>query len=224
MIDLAAAGAGFRFPGLGRSATTEWTISGAHFAERCQGFVLIALGESIVVTGARLAGLGSPSAAELAAFAIAFAGSAALWWIYFDRTAEDSSRRIEQSGDPGRLARDAFHRVHPLIVAGIVVSAAADEVVLADPHRRGSLTVGWLALGGVALYLAGHAAFKAVVWRVVAWPRWAGAAVALLLLLAAPHLGALTVAVLALVVLVLVAMADGLHRLRDANPGYSSPC
>ena len=207
-IDLVAAAFGFRFPGLGRSATREWTISGSHFAERCQGFVLIALGESIVVIGARLAGLASPSVAELAAFAIAFAGSATLWWIYFDRAAEDSARSIAESEDPGRLARNAFHWVHPLIVAGIVVGAAADEVVLADPHRRGSAAVGWLVLGGVALYLAGHAAFKAVVWRVVSWPRVGGAAVALLLLLLAPHVSALTVAVLALVVLVLVAMAD----------------
>jgi low temperature requirement protein LtrA len=204
-MDLVAAAFGFRFPGLGRSVTSEWTISGSHFAERCQGFVLIALGESIVVIGARLASLSRPSAAEIAAFVIAFAGSATLWWIYFDRAAADSAEAIAASGDPGRLARDAFHWVHPLIVAGIVVGAAADEVVLSDPHRRGSAAVGWLVLGGVALYLVGHTVFKAVVWRVISWPRVVGAAVALLLLLLAPHVSALTLAVLALVVLVLVA-------------------
>ncbi len=36
---------------------------------------------------------------------------------------------------PGRLGRNAFHWVHPIIVAGIIVSAAADEVVLARSHR-----------------------------------------------------------------------------------------
>ena len=37
---------GFRFPGLGRSATREWTIEGGHLAERCQLFVIVALGET----------------------------------------------------------------------------------------------------------------------------------------------------------------------------------
>ena len=52
-IDLVGAAFGFYFPGLGRSETTDWTISGGHFAERCQAFVLIALGESIIVIGSR---------------------------------------------------------------------------------------------------------------------------------------------------------------------------
>ena len=55
-IDLVGAAVGFYVPGLDRSATTDWAIEGGHFAERCQGFVLIALGESIVVTGSILAG------------------------------------------------------------------------------------------------------------------------------------------------------------------------
>ena len=48
---------GFRFPGLGRSATREWTIEGGHLAERCQLFVIVALGETLLITGATLAGL-----------------------------------------------------------------------------------------------------------------------------------------------------------------------
>src|SRR5262249_29155854 len=53
-IDVIGAALGFYVPGLGRSATTDWTISGSHFAERCQAFVLIALGESIIVIGGLL--------------------------------------------------------------------------------------------------------------------------------------------------------------------------
>src|ERR1700759_5222888 len=48
-------GVGFYTPGLGRSHTSDWTIEGGHFAERCQAFILIALGESIVIIGATLA-------------------------------------------------------------------------------------------------------------------------------------------------------------------------
>lgn len=37
---------GFPLPGLGRSKTSDWTIEGAHLAERCQLFVIVALGKS----------------------------------------------------------------------------------------------------------------------------------------------------------------------------------
>ncbi|WP_178081352.1 low temperature requirement protein A, partial [Pseudomonas aeruginosa] len=42
---------GLRFPGLGRSLTSDWTIDGGHLAERCQLFVIVALGESVLATG-----------------------------------------------------------------------------------------------------------------------------------------------------------------------------
>jgi len=53
-VDLLGGFVGFYVPGLGRTPTTQWTIEGGHFAERCQAFILIAIGESIVVTGLRL--------------------------------------------------------------------------------------------------------------------------------------------------------------------------
>jgi low temperature requirement protein LtrA len=206
-IDLVGASLGFFVPGLGRSATTDWTISGSHFAERCQAFVLIALGESIIVIGSRLE-LDHPSARNLLAFGTAFAGAVALWWIYFDRAAEDSAREIEGSPDPGRLARSAFHYVHPLIVGGIILDAAADERVLDHLDRPADTATTWLLLGGVALFLGGHALFKALVWRAASWPRL----IAVLVLGAggavAPHVSGLALAVGTLAVLVAVAVAD----------------
>jgi low temperature requirement protein LtrA len=215
-IDLIAAEFGFVLPGLGRSATTEWTVSGAHFAERCQAFVLIALGESIVVIGATLAALEHPSAEEIVAFLVAFAGSVVLWWIYFARAAEDSSEVISSSRDPGRLARDAFHWVHPLIIGGIILAAAADNLVLAEPSTHGRMSTAWLVVGGAALFLIGHAAFKAVIWHVASWPRVIGAAVCLALLALAPHVSALVLAITVLVVILGVAVADQLHGTRGA--------
>ena len=58
-LDLAAPVAGYWLPGRGRAATTDYDIEGGHFAERCQLFIIIALGESIVVTGASAADAGS---------------------------------------------------------------------------------------------------------------------------------------------------------------------
>src|SRR5690606_661989 len=55
VVDLAAPYAGYRLPRRGRAATTDWDVEGGHLAERCELFVIIALGESIVVTGATAA-------------------------------------------------------------------------------------------------------------------------------------------------------------------------
>jgi low temperature requirement protein LtrA len=211
VMDLVGASVGFFVPGLGRSATTEWTISGTHFAERCQAFVLIALGESIVVIGSRLE-LEHPTVRTLTAFGAAFAGAVALWWIYFDRAAADSAREIEASDDPGALAAYAFHYVHPLIVGGIIVSAAADEVVLEHLTEHATAAVAWLTLGGVALFLFGHALFKYLVWRAVSWPRLIGIALLAVAAPVAPHVTGLTLAIWALAVLVAVAIADRIVR------------
>ena len=142
-VDLLGGMVGFYTPGLGRSRTSDWTIEGGHFAERCQAFILIALGESIVIIGATLTGVKEVTVASVTAFVIAFVGSVAMWWLYFDQSAGAAAQMIARSDDPGRLGRSAYHLIHPVMVAGIIVSAAADEKVLSDPgaagERRGRL-------------------------------------------------------------------------------------
>jgi len=220
-VDLVGGMAGFYTPGLGRSATADWTIEGNHFAERCQAFILIALGESIVVIGAtlsRLLGM-AVTAAEAGAFVIAVVGSAGLWWLYFDRSAGDAARVIAASADPGRMGRTAYHLIHPVMVAGIIVAAAADEVMVSSPGLTGVAWAAWLVLGGTALFIAGHAAFKIAVWRVVPWSRLAAVAVLGLLGLAAPHVSVLGLGVCATAVVIAVAASD--HFL--ATGGEESP-
>ena len=112
-IEYAAPAAGFWTPGLGRSTTAEWDISGAHIAERCGLFIIIALGKSILVTGATF-GKMDWTAATIAAFAIAFIGSVAMWWIYFNIGAERAAEYIAASDDPGRHARVAYTYTHLL--------------------------------------------------------------------------------------------------------------
>ena len=151
----------FYVPGMGRSNTTDWDVDGHHLAERCALFVIIALGESILVTGATFAG--QPwSASTITAFIVAFFGSVAMWWIYFDTGAERASHRISHSDDPGRQARLAYTYLHLLIIAGIIVCAVADELTLAHPdHFEGDGRAAIAAMiGGPMLYLLGIALFK----------------------------------------------------------------
>jgi low temperature requirement protein LtrA len=214
---------GFYTPGLGRSATTEWTIEGGHLAERCQAFILIALGESVVIIGATLSGrLGTTVTwAEIGAFVTAVVGSVGLWWLYFDRSAAEAAGVIAASADPGRMGRTAYHLIHPIMVAGIIVVAAGDQVVLSQPGAAGVTSTAWLVLGGTALFIAGHAAFKIAVWRVVSWPRLAAIAVLGLLGFAAPALPALALGVCATVVVVGVAAADHWVYPPAPAPGFT---
>ena len=208
LVDVLGGLVGFAAPGLGRSRTADWTIEGSHIAERCQAFILIALGESIVIIGATLTKESHATAIAIAAFIVAFAGSVALWWLYFDRSADASTEVVRSSSDPGRLGRSAYHMIHPVMVAGIIVAAAGDQQMLDHPSSTAHGPDAWLILGGPALFMAGHAAFKYVVWRTIPWTRLAGAAVLALLALLAPVIPEIALAACAVVVVAGVAATD----------------
>ena len=150
---------GFYTPGLGRSTTNDWNVEGGHMAERCSLFILIALGESVTVTGSTFAGL-DWNAANIAAMATSFIGSLAMWWLYFDTIAERGAHTISHSADPGRLARLAYTYIHVVLVAGISVGAVADEFVLAHPVGHAHAGAALAVLGSAGLYLLGNLLFK----------------------------------------------------------------
>ena len=160
-IEYASPAAGMWVPGLGRSTTADWQIDGGHMAERCALFVIIALGESVLVTGATFAEL-SWSPPTIAAFAAAFIGSIAMWAVYFNIGAERASRQIARSDDPGRLGRSGYTYLHILIVAGIIVSAVANELVLSHPLGHTDLGTLLVIVGAPAVYLLGTASFKSL--------------------------------------------------------------
>ena len=147
----------FAIPGLGRSSAEDWTISGEHMAERCALFIIISLGEGILVTGATFAGLEKDSTTVLA-FAAAFIGSVAMWWIYFDVGARRGSDLIEHADRPGLIGRQAYTYAHIPIVAGIIVLAVGDEMVLTHPIGHADtfllvMTTGaFLFIGGTMLF------------------------------------------------------------------------
>lgn len=152
----------FRTPGLGASSMQDWEVEGGHMAERCALFIIIALGESIVVTGATFSEAAWTWPA-VAAFVVALLGSIAMWWIYFHIGADAGSHRISHADQTGRLARLAYTYIHLLIVAGIVVCAVGDEMLLAHPggHDGHSGAKELLAMiGGPLIYLAGVVLFK----------------------------------------------------------------
>jgi low temperature requirement protein LtrA len=148
----------FWVPGLGRSSVSDWDVDGGHMAERCALFVIIALGESLLVSGTTFA-QAAWDAPVVTAFACTFVGSVAMWWLYFDRGLAAGHHRIVHATDPGQHARLAYTYLHLPIIAGIVVSAVADELVLAHPVHASDAAIAAI-LAGPALYLAGVGGFK----------------------------------------------------------------
>jgi low temperature requirement protein LtrA len=158
LVDLCAPFAGYWLPRRGHAATTDYDIDGGHFTDRCQGFIIIALGESIVVTGATAAHAGLTLVVVL--LGIAFIETAALWWLYFGAVAEGSRRVMRSCDDPGRLARDAYTYLHVPIVAGIIAVAVGDDLLITAPNAALHGVGLALVLGGPALYLVGESLFR----------------------------------------------------------------
>lgn len=179
-LDLSGPLAQYWVPGDGSAPMSQWAIDGHHFAERFQLFVIIALGESIVLTGVTASGT-EMSLENGLALGVSFLGSVALWWLYFSGASPIIAHRLGHSSseDVGALGRDIYTYLHVPIVAGIVLMAVGDELVVAHPGDEMGTTGALAVLGGPALFLLGLLACSVRVRHRAGWP--AVAAVAVLL-------------------------------------------
>jgi low temperature requirement protein LtrA len=221
-VDYGAPLVTFWVPGRARVAPEAWQVETAHFAERFQLFIIIALGESVVITGATTSDL-ELDAARMTAFGLAFLGTAALWWLYFNYVARIAQRRLELAENRTTLARDAYTYLHVLMVAGVIVSAVGDELVIAHPTEELPGREIAAVVAGPALYLLAHAIFRLRMAGSLSWKRLAGA----LGCVAAGFVGtfapALVVAALVVAVLAAVIGAEHVSGARRAARGEPSP-
>jgi low temperature requirement protein LtrA len=136
-------------------------VSPSHFTERFALIVIIALGESIVAVGVGAAGL-PLDLGLLTAAALGVAIACALWWAYFDWMAIHAERlfREAQGDERARLARDAYSYLHLPMVAGIVLMALGVKKTLGDVNEPLETVPTVALLGGIALYLLAHVAFR----------------------------------------------------------------
>jgi low temperature requirement protein LtrA len=128
------------------------TFATAHIGERCRLFLLIALGETILTTGAAL--VNAPLLpTTLLSGSVAVAGTIALWCIYFRHTEGTALRHAATSNDPMRTGRLAVYTVLAM-VAGLVAVAVGDELVIAHPTGHTTPATILMIYGGPALYVA----------------------------------------------------------------------
>jgi low temperature requirement protein LtrA len=210
----------FWIPRYGASSVADWIVEGGHMAERCAGFIIIALGESIVVTGATFADL-PWTAKTVTAFMAAFIGALAMWWIYFNKGAEAGSEQISKSAEPGRLARLAYTYLHMPIVAGIILAAVADELVLTHPADHSNLKTVLSAIGGPLLFLVGTILFKHTFRRFLQLSHGVGIVGLCVLAWFASGLSPLMLSILTTAILVIVAAWESISLKSGAAEAQS---
>ena len=204
----------FWIPRYGPSSVADWVIEGGHMAERCALFVIIALGESVIVTGATFSEL-AWSAENVTAFVSVLAGSIAMWWIYFHKGAEAGSEEISKSSEPGRLARLAYTYLHMPIVAGIIICAVADELVLKHPGGHSDLKTVLSSIGGPLLFLFGTILFKYSFRGFLQLSHGFGIIALCLLAWFASELSPLVLSILTTAILIVVAVWESLSLQSD---------
>jgi low temperature requirement protein LtrA len=213
-VEYAGPALSYRVLGLGRASTADWTVEGAHLAERVGLFVIICLGETLLVTGATFAEL-PWTLPTIAAFASSFLTTIAMWQLYFAAKHDAASDFIAHSEDAGAIARRAYTYAPIVLIAGIIVSAVGDEFVLVHPLGHAEAHVVAAVLGGPAIFLFGSSLAAYCVWGRWSLDRLMGSG--LLVLLAPPalmgwaHLSPLWLSLISSAVLIAVAVWEALR-------------
>jgi low temperature requirement protein LtrA len=199
----------FWVPKLGFSSVEAWAVEGGHMAERCSLFVIIALGEAVVVNGATFAEL-DWTANNILAFVSALVGSIAMWWVYFHKGAEAGAERISKSAESGRLARLAYTYLHMPIVAGIILTAVSDELVLKHPVGHSDIRTVVSTIGGPLLFLVGTILFKHAIRGFLQLSHGIGIILLVVLWWFAAELSPLWLSVAATVIMIIVAVWESI--------------
>ncbi len=138
-----------------------WRLMPAHFAERHNLVIILALGESIVALG--IAAEVDLTAEVTVAAVLGIGLASALWWVYFDVVALVTERRLTDAAsrlDRNRLARDSYTYLHFPMVAGIVLVALGLEQTVAHVDDALDVVGAFALLGGTAIYLLAHVALR----------------------------------------------------------------
>jgi low temperature requirement protein LtrA len=203
-----------------------WKLVPAHFAERHGAIVIIALGESIVAIG--IGARPTIGAGVVVAAVLGVVIAAALWWAYFDVVAIVAGRRLQRAGEGrerNQIARDSYSYMHLPMVAGIALIAVGIKRTLIGVDDPLKFVPAAALLGGAALYLLAHVAFRLRNMHSLSTRRLVCAIVLLALVPAGAAmpalatLGVLAAALVALIAYEAVRYADLRDRVRHQPVG-----
>ena len=195
----------YRVPFLKKAALEHFDVAGAHMAERAGLFMILALGESIIVTGTLFSRAEITTSSVLALLA-AFTSTILFWLLYFSHGAEHGSRFIQRAEQTGRIARLTYTYLHMLLVGGVVLLAVGDDLVLAHPDDPLDAATLAIIVAAPALYLLGNLLFKRSIGRPWLRSHLVGMAALTAMWIAAPAIPGLTPLALSWIVTGIVAL------------------
>ncbi|MGH9164968.1 MAG: low temperature requirement protein A [Acidimicrobiales bacterium] len=138
-----------------------WQLEPHHFAERHGLIFIIALGESIVAIGVGVeAGVDT---GVIAATVLGTALAATMWWAYFDVVALVAERRLIAAAvgrEQNEIARDSYSLMHFPMIAGVVLIALGMKKTIAHVDQPLAPETAFALVGGLAVYLLAHVAFR----------------------------------------------------------------
>jgi low temperature requirement protein LtrA len=137
-----------------------WKLVPGHFAERHGAIIIIALGESVLAIGAGASAVLDPGV--VAAAVLGMVVAAALWWAYFDVVALVAARRLAkaQGLERNEMARDSYSYLHFPMLVGIMLVAVGLKRTIAHVNEPLGVVSAAALLGGAAIYLLAHVAFR----------------------------------------------------------------
>lgn len=149
-----------------------WRVaSPAHFVERHGLVLIIALGETVLSSGAGLGSTlneGTVQGLSILATALAFVVVVGLWWAYFRGPSAAAHHALLRATPKRRpaLARDGYTLGHLPLVAGVVYIALGIRLILHDVVDAPGAPAHWVAVialtGGLACFLLGLGLFARV--------------------------------------------------------------
>ena len=190
-IELSAPAVRYWVPGIKAAPIESWQVQGGHMAERAGLFMILALGESIIVTGTLFSRAEITTSSVLALLA-AFVGTILFWLLYFSHGAEHGSRFISRAEQTGRIARLTYTYLHMILVGGVVLLAVGDDLVLAHPDDPLDIATQSIIVAAAALYLLGNLLFKRSIGRPWLRSHLLGMAALTVLWFAAPSIPGIT--------------------------------
>lgn len=136
-----------------------------------------------------------------------FAGTIAMWWLYFGISSHDATEAITHAEDPGRMGAN-FHYVHALLIAGIIATAVGNDLVMDHPEAAVTPVYAAVLAAGPLIYLLGSALYKRVVYGRAPYSHLFGAMALVVLGVALPHTHLLAAGWLTSAVLLAVGLMD----------------
>ena len=134
----------------------EYKINVGHFSERHGLFVIIVIGESLIVAATGVTGREWTTSLTLVAIT-SLVLTFTLWWSYFAHANDRLEAAIELyvTKDMASLLRDVFSMIHIPMLIGLVAIAVAVEEAIAHPDAEIHTEVR-IALGvGILMFVAG---------------------------------------------------------------------